>query len=432
MKMASVINITSTADITTASIPTAANQQYDQSYARAVFAMLILIMGVVFNLFILCAILGNRRLYTMNNLMLCHLAGLGVLYCMLILPVSINTMVQGRWVDGQSMCVLYGYVVSLWTVLTVWTITALALDKYHTVTLPFGLAVTGIFRKLTLSLLTMWVVGFVLTFLTLLNNDSPYFFKYAYASCVIDYTHTNYTFHTSIFVCSSFYLPCVIMIYCYAHIFRITHQRNRRIANIANVMTLGMRIPMQVSQKKPIIVPATQLTFRGRKASWTIFHFLFSFIICYLPIAVIITYNVSTGYDVMDVYVTMAITLFQASPCLNAIIYGLSNRNLRESFGNFIHRKISEYSCNFRKEVSVMPNNSVKSPDILNIHDKHEKQKRSASLITIKPDSFTQVSPVRPVYFVRSKSLNFEPMRPRIQSIYHVDAPPIRVWEPVR
>lgn len=136
------------------------------------------------------------------------------------------------------------------------------------------------------------------------------------------------------------------MIYCYAHIFRIARTQSSRIAATMLRMVSVIQAP---------IAPSTQssLSLRGTKAMGTILQLIGSFVLTYLPYAIIILYEVIFAEHANAVFVSIATTLFLAAPFTHAAIYGIRNQILRTSFYRYARRKIQHCCAKDKRRGSV-------------------------------------------------------------------------------
>ncbi|XP_059160098.1 G-protein coupled receptor 52-like [Physella acuta] len=252
---------------------------------------------------------------------------------------------QGTFVGGTTMCQTYAYVTCVFTSVSVWTIAALSWDKYQTIASPLHHSLTATLRKMLPCFAVFWGCGLILS-LPPLFGANEYTLHYSMGICGVKFSSVPGRWYTCVLVCLSFIFPFCLMIYCYAHIFRIARTQSSRIAATMLRMVSVIQAP---------IAPATQssLSLRGTKAMGTILQLIGSFVLTYLPYAILIIYEVIFSVQANITFVSIATTLFLAAPLIHAAIYGLRNQILRTSFYRYSRRKLQHCCSNDKRRGSV-------------------------------------------------------------------------------
>ena len=320
---------------------------------RALLLTLVTILGLAFNTFVFIAILPNRKLtFGVANIWYCHLAIVGTIWCTFLVPVSMAASYIGRWPfhrhieeDDGLLCDAYGFVRVATGNVTVWTISILSWDKYQTIASPLRHSTTDQPRRVVVCLTAMWTLGIFVAALPLAAGVRS---RYDYYSDMCDYPlfqkdSTSSLWYSILFVVSGFYLPLCVLVYCYCHIFRIARLHTKRIAVMAamvHVITLSVGVPITSEQA---CQTSRQLTSRDRKASRTVCTFLGAFLLCYGPHSVTSLVEICTSTTSHPFPVAVSGLLLMTSPAVNAYVYGVRNRTLKESFGNCLRRQLVEY-----------------------------------------------------------------------------------------
>ncbi|BFZ18406.1 hypothetical protein BsWGS_21445 [Bradybaena similaris] len=322
---------------------------------RGACLVLISVLGASFNAFMIVAIVPNRRLRTVRNILLVHLGGVGLLSSMFTTMYPALVTFHGTWLGGKPMCQTYAYITCVFTSVSVWTIAALSWDKYQTIASPLHHSLTATLRKMLPCFSVFWGCGLILS-LPPLFGANEYSFHSTMGVCGVNSSSVAGRWYTCVLVCLSFIFPFCLMIYCYAHIFRIARTQSSRIAATMLRMVSVIQAP---------IAPATQssLSLRGTKAMGTILQLIGSFVLTYLPYAIIILYEVIFAVHANAVFVSIATTLFLAAPFTHAAIYGIRNQILRTSFYRYTRRKIQHCCSNDKRRGSVKSLNK-KSPTL--------------------------------------------------------------------
>jgi hypothetical protein len=101
------------------------------------------------NSYIIIAIVPNQRLRTVRNILLLHLAIVGLMNSVLMTFFAAVVSIYGYWIGGIVTCKMYGFLESSYTAVTVWTIAALSWDKYQTIASPLHHSLSATLRKMT-------------------------------------------------------------------------------------------------------------------------------------------------------------------------------------------------------------------------------------------------------------------------------------------
>ena len=326
------------------SVPEVGNDVTFSDYALGATLTVLITFGTLFNCFVLVSIFPNRKLRCkVVNVLCCHLAIVGIIWCVVILPVGVATSFLGRWPSNDSGCNVFGFVQTLVVQLTVWTIVTLSWDKYRTIVSPLHHSTIAECFPMVICLGVIWTVStFTAAFPLVFCTGFQYDVRTASCSRVRSAEGSRIAQWYSIaLLFQTFYLPLIVLVYCYCHIFRIARWQNKRIvvmAAMVRVITLSVGVPITRDQAQKT---TRQVTSRDRKASRTVCTFLGAFIVCFAP------YGLTDLVDILAfstqmhrLPVAIANLLLMASPTINAFIYGVRNRTLKESFRSYVRRKI--------------------------------------------------------------------------------------------
>ncbi|RUS72985.1 hypothetical protein EGW08_019250 [Elysia chlorotica] len=298
------------------------------------------VLGACFNTFMIVAIAPNRRLRTVRNILLVHLGAVGLLSSMFTTAYPAIATFHGQWLGGRSMCQTYAYVTCVFTSVSVWTIAALSWDKYQTIASPLHHSLTASIEKMLPCFLAFWACGVILSLPPLLGANE-FVFHTTMGICGVNHSSSRGRWYTCLLVAASFVLPFCLMLYCYAHIFRIARTQSSRIAATMLRMVSVIQAPIAA----PAVATShgsSSLSLRGTKAMGTILQLIGSFVLTYLPYSIIVLYEVVFAQHANAVFVSIATTLFLAAPFTHAAIYGLRNQILRTSFYRYSRRKYQD------------------------------------------------------------------------------------------
>ncbi|XP_046606734.1 rhodopsin-like isoform X2 [Neodiprion virginianus] len=169
--------------------------------------------GVVVYVFML-----TPSLRTPSNLLVVNLAFSDFLMMIIMSPPMVINCYYETWVLGTLMCDIYAMVGSLCGCASIWTMTAIALDRYNVIVkgmsgTPFTI------KKAILEILLIWMFGLVWSILPMIGWNR-YVPEGNMTACGTDYLSKAWLSKSYILVYSLFvyYLPLSTIIYSYYYI----------------------------------------------------------------------------------------------------------------------------------------------------------------------------------------------------------------------
>ncbi|XP_051507619.1 melanopsin-A [Myxocyprinus asiaticus] len=191
------------------------------------------ITGMVGNFLVIYAFSRSRTLRTPANLFIINLAITDFLMCATQAPIFFTTSMHKRWIFGEKGCELYAFCGALFGICSMITLMVIAVDRYFVITRP--LASIGVLsqKRAFLILLVAWAYS--------LGWSLPPFFGWsAYVpeglltSCTWDYmTFTpSVRAYTMLLFTFVFFIPLIVIIFCYFFIFRSIRSTNKAVGKI--------------------------------------------------------------------------------------------------------------------------------------------------------------------------------------------------------
>lgn len=344
---------------------------YLASVARGVVIAFAATLGLGFNSFIVFAVLANRKLRgKVVNVLHCHLAAVDIVWCIVLLPFPAVSWLYGWW---DELCDAYALGRTLMTHATVWTIASLGWDKYRTIASPMRHSPTAELLPVSACLGAIWIAGLLTGAFPFLlcaassslptgvtdsipagnhtehvpRTCSGYFYDARTGLCSASLDQSRVAWYSFFLSVETFCLPLVFLAYCYCHIFRIARWQKKRIAVMAamvRVITLSVGVPIT---HENACRTSNQVSTRSRKALRTVCVFLGAFLLCYAPYGVTSFAGSLYGSRLHPLPVALADLLLMTSPTVNAVVYGVRNRMLQQSFRNCVRRKCAQYALKF-------------------------------------------------------------------------------------
>lgn len=324
--------------------------------ARGVSLVIFVAIGFAFNSFMIVSIVPNRRLRTVRNILLVHLGCTGLLLSLLINLSTAVVSFTGKWFGGVIVCQIYGFILSVLTFVTSWTITALSWDKYQTIASPLHHSFSATALKMGVCFTVFWTMACILSIPPLLGG-SRYVFHPEKGICFVCTKSLTGKIYIVSFLLAAIFVPLGIMLFCYTHIYRIARTQSSRIAATMVQMTCVIQATIAPNSQ------TTNLSIKGTKAMCTIFQLIGAFVIVYVPLSVILLAEIFTPDDfrINSVLSSTFIMLFLSAPVVHSSVYGLRNKILRNSFHRYLRRKIRYYCYKDKRKNSVKSFRSFRS-----------------------------------------------------------------------
>ncbi|XP_036317160.1 melanopsin [Pipistrellus kuhlii] len=189
-------------------------------YTLGAVILLVGLTGMLGNLTVIYTFCRSRGLRTPANMFIINLAVSDFLMCFTQAPVVFASSLHRRWLFGEAGCEFYAFCGALFGITSMITLTAIALDRYLVITRPLAIGVVSK-RRAALVLLGVWLYA-------LAWSLPPFFGWSAYVpeglltSCSWDYMSftPSVRSYTMLLFCFVFFLPLLVIIYCYVFIFR--------------------------------------------------------------------------------------------------------------------------------------------------------------------------------------------------------------------
>ncbi|XP_070425790.1 melanopsin isoform X2 [Equus przewalskii] len=222
-------------------------------YTMGTVILLVGLTGMLGNLTVIYTFCRSRGLRTPANMFIINLAVSDFLMSFTQAPVFFASSLYKQWLFGKAGCEFYAFCGALFGITSMITLTAIALDRYLVITRP--LATVGVVSKrwAALVLLGIWLYA-------LAWSLPPFFGWSAYVpeglltSCSWDYmTFTpSVRAFTMLLMCFVFFLPLLVIVYCYVFIFRAIRETGR----YAHVLTPYMNsVPAVIAKASAIHNP---------------------------------------------------------------------------------------------------------------------------------------------------------------------------------
>ena len=161
--------------------------------AEGALLIVVIAVGIFVNLFIVAAILSSRRLRRrITDVLCCHLALVGIVWCALLLPVNAAAAFAGGWPlraggSDRRLCDLHGYAQATLIHVMVWTIAVLGWNKYRTISAPLRRISAVNRQRIAVTLLPSWAIGLTLACIPLISGSGVGRYSYGHVAVACVY-----------------------------------------------------------------------------------------------------------------------------------------------------------------------------------------------------------------------------------------------------
>uniref|UniRef100_A0A2K6EQL2 Melatonin receptor 1B n=1 Tax=Propithecus coquereli TaxID=379532 RepID=A0A2K6EQL2_PROCO len=262
-------------------------------------------VDIVGNRLVILSVFRNRKLRDAGNLFLVSLALADLAVALYPYSLILVAIFYDGWALGEVHCKASTFVMGLGVIGSVFNITAIAINRYCYIC--HSVAYHWIYRPwhTPLHICLVWLLT-VVAFLPNLFMGSLEYDPHIYSCTFIQMASAQYTVAV---VAIHFFLPIAVVSFCYLHIWVLVLQAHRKAK----------------SESKLCLRPSTLRSFL------TMFVVFVIFAICWAPLnciglAVAINPEEMAPQVPEGLFVT-SYSLAYFNSCLNAIIYGLLNKN---------------------------------------------------------------------------------------------------------
>ncbi|KAI1292178.1 Beta-3 adrenergic receptor [Halotydeus destructor] len=195
------------------------------------------LFGLVFNGYVLLVLVWQRRFQTASHLLILHLAIVDIVFCFLILlgNTPLALMPSSAHLVPPFLGQLQGFLWQVLPAMLVWTICGLTIDRYVAICVPFSYFKLITTRRASAWLLVSWLLVAILSSVPFAADLCAYQLSQARSSFAIHCTPINFQF-TLIYSSLTVFLPVTITLILNAHILLIArNQRNQIVTILAEV-----------------------------------------------------------------------------------------------------------------------------------------------------------------------------------------------------
>ncbi|KAJ1522604.1 hypothetical protein ONE63_001784 [Megalurothrips usitatus] len=291
----------------------------------AVLTILIMILGVGGNLLTIVALLRCPRVRNVAAAFIISLCVADLLFCVTVLPFSASRFIHGTWTHGGALCTVVPFMRYGNVGVSLLSIAMITINRYIMIA-HYGMY-GRVYRTgwIAAMIVFCWLFSYGFQLPTLIGVWGVFGFDRQLGTCSIRPDASGRSSKTALFV-TAFVVPCIIIIACYARIFWVVHQSEKRMRAHAGGGGGGGARPGAGSGREGREQRAKRNEWRITKMVLAIF---LSFLCCYLPITIVKVTDTNVRYPGLHV---AGYLLLYLSACINPIIYVIMNAQYRQAY----------------------------------------------------------------------------------------------------
>ncbi|XP_078716067.1 melanopsin-like isoform X2 [Lampetra fluviatilis] len=282
--------------------------------------------GIIGNFLVIYVFCRSKSLRSPANIFIINLAFADFFMSITQTPIFFVTSLHKRWIFGEKGCELYAFCGALFGIASMITLVVIATDRYLVLTRP--LASIGAMSKRR----AMYITAAV-WFYSLAWSLPPFFGWSAYVpeglmtSCTWDYVTFTPAVrsYTMLLFCFVFFIPLIVIIFCYVRIFVAIKNTNRA------VKTLGDAHDSKESQKQQ----------QRMNAEWKLAKIALIVILLYVvswsPYSCVALVAWAGYADMLTPYMnSVPAIIAKASAIHNPIVYAITHPKYRQAIGKYV------------------------------------------------------------------------------------------------
>lgn len=285
------------------------------------------VFGFCNNVFVIILYCRFKRLRTPTNLLLVNISLSDFLVSVIGINFTFASCVKGGWIWSQSTCIWDGFSNSLFGIVSIMTLAALAYERYirvvHAQVVDFPWAWRAIAH--------IWLYSLAWTGAPLLGWNR-YTLEIHRLGCSLDWTSKdpNDASFILFFLLACFFVPVGVMIYCYGNIL-YTVQRLRSLQDLQTVQI----IKILRYEKKVAVMFLLMIT---------------CFLVCWTPYAVVSMMEAFGRKSMVSPTLAIIPSFFaKSSTAYNPLIYVFMSRKFRRCLMQLLCSRISWLQRNLKE-----------------------------------------------------------------------------------
>ncbi|KAM9307791.1 5-hydroxytryptamine receptor 5A [Gastrophryne carolinensis] len=322
-------------------------------YRISVFSVLIItllamlvIATFLWNVLVLVTILRVRTFHRVPHNLVASMAISDVMVAALVMPLSLVHELNGRrWKLGRVLCHMWISFDVLCCTASIWNVTAIALDRYWSITRHLEYTLKTRKRISNIMILLTWLLSAVISLSPLFGWGETY--SEVNEECKVS-QEPSYTIFSTF---GAFYLPLCVVLFVYWKIykaakFRIGSKKTNTITPMPEV------IEVKEASHQPQMVFTVRhatVTFqtdgdmwreqKEKRAALMVGILIGVFVLCWIPFFITELINPLCSCDIPPIWKSIFLWLGYSNSFFNPLIYTAFNKNYNNAFRNLFSRQ---------------------------------------------------------------------------------------------
>ena len=264
------------------------------------------------NLLVCLAMYRNPRLRTTTNIYITTLAVSDILNSLIVQPLTVGTIMTGRWVAGSYGCKVHGFFNLYLSYVSIQTMTLTAVNRYFRVVKPKYYHKVFSNTKSILYVVVLWSVISLTVWLPPTTGWSLYMFFPDNSVCAQVFVNeiASVTYEAIFFNL----VPISVVAFCYYNVSKTIRQHNANVAASINRASLSVE-EIRITR--------------------TLFALVVAFVLCTVPAFTIfglLRLRLTSFTSIPRGVSLMANALIFTSSAVNPFLYGVMNNSFRMEF----------------------------------------------------------------------------------------------------
>ncbi|XP_017474834.1 PREDICTED: allatostatin-A receptor-like [Rhagoletis zephyria] len=284
-----------------------------------VFFGLIGLAGLIGNGLVILVVIANQQMRSTTNLLIINLAISDILFVIFCVPFTATDYVLPEWPFGNLWCKFVQYMIVVTCHCSVYTLVLMSFDRFLAVVHPVTSMSLRSERNAMLAIIFAWVLILTTAIpVALAHSVRLYYFKGRnYTACVFSTEEEGWNwvaFQISFFL-SSYLAPLTLICFLY----------------------VGMLA--RLWRSSPGCKPSAESRKGKRRVTRMVVIVVFAFVICWLPIHVILVLKALNRYPGTPSSIMVQIVshvLAYTNSCINPFLYAFLSDNFRKAFRKIV------------------------------------------------------------------------------------------------
>ncbi|XP_022798810.1 beta-3 adrenergic receptor-like [Stylophora pistillata] len=293
--------------------------------------LLIDIIAIGGNVFICLATARNPSLRTSTNLWVTALAIADLTRSCIAAPLTVATLICGRWNYGSGGCIIQGFFTYYLTLVSLLTMAFMAVNRYCRVVKPALYLKIFTRKRCVAALISLWTLMALTVSIPVLVGWAEFAFHVGYAACVLHFHKPSLTVIFLTLDAGLILIPCTLTIAgCYLKVSRAVREHNDQvIPSLQGAPNLDFQL-------------VNRATIEEIRVTKTLFLLVSTFALCWIP-AYVIGFLSRGNLVHISLQGALAVTyLVGLNSACNPFIYGYMNRSFRVELWKLIPCKRTE------------------------------------------------------------------------------------------